>query len=168
MTQIAQTVSLSLNQALGEFNMRLNGLQQQVVHQQNAFAQAQVQQAASQPAQVPVAKTSPSISSGLPSFGDRPPTSPQPNFPRNTVEQPPGAVLRLELAKAGLILVDSLVAWEAASRYVTAMHNLHGKIQNTGKTGKELLRNTSEGTRILRKVTSTFETYLGQRPGRRP
>ena len=49
------------------------------------------------------------------------------------------AVLRLELAKAGLDLVDSLVAWEAASRYVTAMHNLHGKIQNTGKTGKELL-----------------------------
>ena len=70
--------------------MRLNGLQQQVVHQQNVFAQAQVQQAASQPAQVPVAKTSPSISSGLSSFGDRPPTSPQPNFPRNTVEQPPG------------------------------------------------------------------------------
>ena len=34
------------------------------------------------------------------------------------------AVLRLELAKAGLDLVDSLVAWEAASRYVTAMHNL--------------------------------------------
>jgi len=58
------------------------------------------------------------------------------------------AVLRLELARAGLDLVDSLVAWEAASRYVTAMHNLHGKIQNTGKTGKELLRNTSEGTRI--------------------
>ena len=88
MTQIAQIVSL--NQAMGEFNMRLNGLQQQVVHQQNVFAQAQVQQAASQPAQVPVAKTSPSISSGLSSFGDRPPTSPQPNFPRNTVEQPPG------------------------------------------------------------------------------
>jgi len=40
---------------MGEFNMRLNGLQQQVVHQQNVFAQAQVQQAASQPAQVPVA-----------------------------------------------------------------------------------------------------------------
>ena len=56
----------------------------------NVFAQAQVQQAASQPAQVPVAKTSPSISSGLSSFGDRPPTSPQPNYPRNTVEQPPG------------------------------------------------------------------------------
>ena len=31
MTQIAQIVSLSLNQAMGEFNMRLNGLQQQVV-----------------------------------------------------------------------------------------------------------------------------------------
>ena len=46
MTQIAQIVSLSLNQAMGEFNMRLNGLQQQVVHQQNVFAQAQVQQAA--------------------------------------------------------------------------------------------------------------------------
>ena len=75
---------------MGDFNMRLNGLQQQVVHQQNVFAQAQVQQAASQPAQVPVAKTSPSISSGLSSFGDRPPTSSQPNFPRNTVEQPPG------------------------------------------------------------------------------
>ena len=45
MTQIAQIVSLSLNQAMGEFNMRLNGLQQQVVHQQNVFAQAQVQQA---------------------------------------------------------------------------------------------------------------------------
>ena len=74
MTQIAQIVSLSLNQAMGEFNMRLNGLQQQVVHQQNVFAQAQVQQAASQPAQVPVAKTSPSISSGLSSFGDRPPS----------------------------------------------------------------------------------------------
>ena len=43
------------------------------------FAHAQVQQAASQPAQVPVAKTSPSVSSGLSSFGDRPPT-PQPNF----------------------------------------------------------------------------------------
>ena len=42
MTQIAQIVSLSLNQAMGEFNMRLNGLQQQVVHQQNVFAQAQV------------------------------------------------------------------------------------------------------------------------------
>jgi len=41
------------------------------------------------------------------------------------------AVLRLELAKTVLDLVD-----------------LHGKIQNTGKTGKELLRNTSEGTRI--------------------
>ena len=39
MTQIAQIVSLSLNQAMGEFNMRLNGLQQQVVHQQNVFAQ---------------------------------------------------------------------------------------------------------------------------------
>ena len=90
MTQIAQITSLSLNQAMGEFNMRLNGLQQQVVHQQNVFAQAQVQQAASQPAQVPVAKGTPSISSGLSSFGDRPPTSPQPNFPRNTVEQPPG------------------------------------------------------------------------------
>ena len=37
MTQIAQIVSLSLNQAMGEFNMRLNGLQQQVVHQQNVF-----------------------------------------------------------------------------------------------------------------------------------
>ena len=49
MTQIAQIVALSLNQAMGEFNMRLNGLQQQVVHQQNVFAQAQVQQAASQP-----------------------------------------------------------------------------------------------------------------------
>ena len=58
------------------------------------------------------------------------------------------AVLRLELAKAGLDLVDSLVAWEAASRYVTAMHDLHGKIQKRGKSGKELLRNTSEGTRI--------------------
>ena len=90
MIQIAQIVSLSLNQAMGDINMRLNGLQQQVVHQQNVFAQAQVQQAASQPAQVPVAKTSPSISSGLSSFGDRPPTRPQPNFPRNTVEQPPG------------------------------------------------------------------------------
>ena len=70
------------------------------------------------------------------------------------------AVLRLELAKAGLDLVDSLVAWEAASRYVTAMHNLHGKIQNTGKTGKELLRNTSEGTRkvdsVGRFVTAAF------------
>ena len=90
MTQIAQIVSLSLNQAMGEFNMRLNGLQQKVVHQQNVFAQAQVQQAASQPAQVPVAKGTPSISSGLSSFGDLPPTSPQPNFPRNNVEQPPG------------------------------------------------------------------------------
>ena len=39
--------------------------------------------------------------------------------------------MRLELAKTGLDLVD-----------------LHGEIQNTGKTGKELLRNTSEGTRI--------------------
>jgi len=62
--------------------MRLNGLQQQVVHQQNVFAQT--------PAQVPVSKAPPSISSGLSSFGDRPPTSPQPNFLRNTVEQPPG------------------------------------------------------------------------------
>ena len=39
------------------------------------------------------------------------------------------------------------------------MHNLHGKIQNTGKTGKELLRNTSEGTRI----SAMFLGYL-QRP----
>ena len=46
------------------------------------------------------------------------------------------AVLRLELAKAGLDLVDSLVAWEAASRYVTAMHNLHGKIQKHRKDWK--------------------------------
>ena len=59
-----------------------------------------------------------------------------------------GSSLRLELVKAGLDLVESLVAWEAASRYGTVMHNLHGKIQNTGKIGKELLRNTSEGTRI--------------------
>jgi len=58
MTQIVQIVSLSLNQAMGEFNMKLNGLQQQLVYQQNVLAQAQVQQAASQPAQVPVAKTS--------------------------------------------------------------------------------------------------------------
>ena len=73
------------------------------------------------------------------------------------------AVLRLELAKAGLDLVDSLVAWEAASRYVTAMHNLHGKIQNTGKTGKELLRNTSEGTRISAMFCSRTLGFL-QRP----
>ena len=53
------------------------------------------------------------------------------------------AVLRLELAKAGLDLVDSLVAWEAASRYVTAMHNLHGKIQNT-----ERLERNCSGTHL--------------------
>eukprot|EP00435_Cladocopium_sp_Y103_P006153 s4710_g2.t1 len=57
-------------------------------------------------------------------------------------------VLRLELAKAGLDIVDALTAWEAAARYVTAMHNLHGKFESIGKSGRELLRNTFEGTRI--------------------
>ena len=90
LTQIAQIVSLSLNQAMGSLNMRLNGLEQQVVQQNNVIAQAQLQEAASRPAQVPVKAAPPSISSGLSSFGDRPPTSPQPNFPRNSVEQPPG------------------------------------------------------------------------------
>ena len=54
LTQIAQIVSLSLNQAMGNLNMRLNGLEQQVVQQNNVIAQAQLQEAASRPAQVPV------------------------------------------------------------------------------------------------------------------
>ena len=58
------------------------------------------------------------------------------------------SVLRLELEKSNLDLRDTLTTWEAAARYTTAMHNLHGKLQSTGKTGKEVLRNTTEGTRI--------------------
>ena len=64
MSQIAKIEPMSLNQSMGEFNMRLNGLQQEVVQQQNVFAQAQLQQAASQPvqrsAQAPVSKAPPS------------------------------------------------------------------------------------------------------------
>ena len=51
------------------------------------------------------------------------------------------AVLRLELGKAGVDVVNSLVGWEASSRYVIAMHNLHSKLDGTGLSGREALRN---------------------------
>ena len=51
------------------------------------------------------------------------------------------AVLRLELGKAGVDVVNSLVGWEASSRYVVAMHNLHAKLDGTGLSGREVLRN---------------------------
>ena len=51
------------------------------------------------------------------------------------------AVLRLELEKAGVDVVNSLVGWEASSRYVVAMHNLHSKLDGTGLSGREVLRN---------------------------
>ena len=51
------------------------------------------------------------------------------------------AVLRLELGKAGVDVVNSLVGWEASSRYVIAMHNLHSKLDGTGLSGREVLRN---------------------------
>ena len=51
------------------------------------------------------------------------------------------AVLRLELGKAGVDVVNSLVGWEASSRYVITMHNLHSKLDGTGLSGREVLRN---------------------------
>ena len=48
------------------------------------------------------------------------------------------AVVRLELAKHQLDIVDSLVGWDGICRYVVAMHNLHGK--KFGKTPREQLR----------------------------
>ena len=51
------------------------------------------------------------------------------------------AVLRLELGKAGVDVVNSLVGWGASSRYVIAMHNLHSKLDGTGLSGREALRN---------------------------
>ena len=51
------------------------------------------------------------------------------------------AVLRLELGKAGVDVVNSLVGWEASSRYVVAMHNLHSKLDGTGLSGRKVLRN---------------------------
>ena len=50
------------------------------------------------------------------------------------------AVVRLELAKHQLDIVDSLVGWDGICRYVVAMHNLHGK--KFGKTPRELLRDS--------------------------
>ena len=61
LTQIAQIVSLSLNQAMGNLNMKLNGLEQQVVQQNNVIAQAQLQDAASRPDQVPVKAAPPFV-----------------------------------------------------------------------------------------------------------
>ena len=46
------------------------------------------------------------------------------------------AVLRLELGKAGVDVVNSLVGWEASSRYAVAMHNLHSKVDGTGLSGR--------------------------------
>ena len=51
------------------------------------------------------------------------------------------AVLRLELEKEGVDVVNSLVGWEESSRYVVAMHNLHSKLDGTGLSGREGLRN---------------------------
>ena len=50
------------------------------------------------------------------------------------------AVVRLELAKHQLDIVDSLVGWDGICRYVVAMRNLHGK--KFGKTPRELLRDS--------------------------
>ena len=47
------------------------------------------------------------------------------------------AVIRLELAKGQLDLQDTLNSWEICARYCVAMHNLHGKLEGTGRTGKE-------------------------------
>ena len=58
------------------------------------------------------------------------------------------ATIRLELAKENCDLQDSLAGWEACARYVVAMHNLHGKVENTGKTGREVLRDSVEASRV--------------------
>ena len=50
------------------------------------------------------------------------------------------AVVRLELAKHQLDILDSLVGWDGICCYVVAMHNLHGK--KFGKTPRELLRDS--------------------------
>ena len=50
------------------------------------------------------------------------------------------SVVRLELAKHQLDIVDSLVGWDGICRDVVAMHNLHGK--KFGKTPRELLRDS--------------------------
>ena len=51
------------------------------------------------------------------------------------------AVLRLELRKAGVDVINSLIGWESSSRYCVAMHNLHSKMDGTGLSGREVLRN---------------------------
>ena len=58
------------------------------------------------------------------------------------------ATIQLELAKENCDLQDSLAGWEACARYVVAMHNLHGKVENTGKTGREVLRDSVEASRV--------------------
>ena len=55
------------------------------------------------------------------------------------------SVIILEVEKAGLSIRRTAVASEALARYVTAMHNLHGKVATSGKTAKEVLRD-QEGT----------------------
>ena len=55
------------------------------------------------------------------------------------------SVIILEVEKAGLTIRRTAVASEALARYVTAMHNLHGKVATSGKTAKEVLRD-QEGT----------------------
>ena len=54
------------------------------------------------------------------------------------------AVLRLELRKAGVDVVNSLIGWEASSRYCVAMHNLHSKMDGTGLSGREVLKNQQD------------------------
>ena len=69
--------------------------------------------------------------------------------PQNVREVKEGiATIRLELAKENCDLQDSLAGWEACARYVVAMHNLHGKVENTGKTGCEVLRDSVEASRV--------------------
>ena len=55
------------------------------------------------------------------------------------------SVISLELEKVGLSVRRTAVAFEALAKYVTAMHNLHGKVATSGKTAKEVLRD-QEGT----------------------
>ena len=54
------------------------------------------------------------------------------------------AVLRLELRKAGVDVVNSLIGWEASSRYCIVMHNLHAKLGGTGLSGREVLVNRTD------------------------
>ena len=46
------------------------------------------------------------------------------------------SVISLELEKVGLSVRRTAVAFEALAKYVTAMHNLHGKVATSGKTAK--------------------------------